>query len=182
MKSFGDSDDRSAHTPQQLGGHHLKPHTEEDRSSMTSIIKPPDEDLAEVVRLEFKAERIDEAEEAAWLRVLAYLLRTPPNNPVLDDPRTEDLDGVVLEEFGVITPYTPEDHGCKTRPVRLTHDFVGGLQIELGPYNLGERELRVLDRAIHLWLKSEIDSQRLHSTGNLPNRSSEPEGSEESDQ
>ena len=47
--------------------------------------------------------------------------------------------------------------------MRLVHDGGGGLQIELGPYNLGERELRVLYRAINAWLKWENHFRRLQA-------------------
>lgn len=133
---------------------------------MTSVIKIPDEDLAEAARLESQAERTDDAQEAAGLRIVINFLRTLPDYPVLDDPRTEeneDLGRVVLEEFGVITPYTPEDDWWKTMPVRLAYGCVGGLQVEVGPYTLGKRELRVLSRAINTWLEQENQSRRIQA-------------------
>jgi hypothetical protein len=131
-----------------------------------TIIKIPDADLAEADRLEAKAMQTDDPDEAAGLRLCVDSLRTPPNFPVLDHPRTEcndEFGRVVLEEFGVITPYTPEDDGWKAMPVRLVYDCGGGLQIEAGPYTLGRRQLRVLIAAINAWLKSENDSLRLQA-------------------
>ena len=130
---------------------------------MNTIIKTPDEDLAEADRLEAQAKQTDDPDEAAGLMLVVNRLRTPPDYPVLDDPRSETAEFVgrdVIEEFGAITPYFPHDDFWRTLPVRLVYDGGGGLQIELGPYNLGERELRVLYRAINAWLKSENHFRR----------------------
>jgi hypothetical protein len=126
---------------------------------MTSNIRIPDEDLAEANWLEARAKQTDNQEEAVGLMLMVNYLRTPPHYPVLDDPRTEDLGRDVIEEFGVITPYFPQDDSCRTLPVRLVHDQGGGLQIELGHFNLGMRELRVLHRAINVLLKWESESR-----------------------
>ena len=116
-----------------------------------TIVKIPDEDLAEADRLEAQAKQTDDPDEAAGLTLVVNHLRTPPDYPVLDDPRSETAELLgrdVIEEFGVITRYFPQENFWRTLPVRLVHDGGGGLQIELGPYNLGKRDLRVLGRAI----------------------------------
>jgi hypothetical protein len=126
---------------------------------MTSNIKIPDEDLAEANWLEARAKQTDNQEEAAGMMLMVNHLRTPSRYPVLDDPRTKDLGRDVIEEFGVITPYFPQDDSWRTLPVRLVHDQGGGLRIELGHFTLGMRELRVLDRAINVWLKLQNESR-----------------------
>ena len=131
-----------------------------------TIIEIPDEDLAEADRLEAQAKQTDDPDEAAGLMLVVNRLRTLPDYPVLDDPRSETAEFLgrdVIEEFGVITPYFPQDDSWRTLPVRLVYDGGGGLQIELGPYNLGERELRVLYRAINAWLKSENHFRRFQA-------------------
>jgi hypothetical protein len=146
-----------------------------------TIVKIPYEDLAEADRLEVQAMQTDDPDEASGLTLLVNRLRTPPNFAVLDHPRTEaneDLGRVVLEEFGVITPYFPQDDFCRTLPVRLVYDGVGGLQIELGPYNLGERELRVLHRAINAWLKSENHFRLLQADGEAAEQADENQDDE----
>jgi hypothetical protein len=146
-----------------------------------TIIKIPYEDLAEADRLQAHATQSDDPDEAAGLRLIADFLRTQPNFAVLDHPRTEvneDLGRVVLEEFGVITPYFPQDECWRTLPLRLVHDGGGALQIELGPYNLGERELRVLYRAINAWLKSENYFRRLQADGEAAEQADENQDDE----
>jgi hypothetical protein len=55
-------------------------------------------------------------------------------------------------------------------PLRPAYDDRGGLQIELGTYNLGKRELRVLYRAINLSRVAENESRRLCSPAANPPR------------
>jgi len=101
-----------------------------------TIIEIPDEDLAEADRLEAQAKQTDDPDEAAGLMLVVNRLRTLPDYPVLDDPRSETAEFLgrdVIEEFGVITPYFPQDDSWRTLPVRLVYDGGGGLQIELGP-------------------------------------------------
>jgi hypothetical protein len=119
------------------------------------------EGLAEVARLE---EQTDDAEEAVDVMRVVNKLRTPSDFLVFDHPRTEqseDLVRVVLEEFGVITPYTPEDEGWKTMPVQLVYDAGGGRQIELNCYNLVRHQVWALARAIGIGLQSESEFRRL---------------------
>jgi hypothetical protein len=56
-------------------------------------------------------------------------------------------------ELDPLTPYTPKGDGWKSLPVRLIYNQDGDLQVEIGPYTLGRRELRVLYRAINVWLQ-----------------------------
>ena len=82
---------------------------------------------------------------------LTNYIRTLQNLPVLDQPRTdrsEDLSRAVLEEIGVIAPYTPANDGWMTQQV--TYRDGGGCAIEVGSYTLSERDVRVLRRAIKI--------------------------------
>jgi hypothetical protein len=107
-------------------------HPKEGSTSMTSNIVIAVEDLKEADLLEAKAKKSTNPDEASGLIMVANHLRTPPDFPVHDGPRTEDnAEGrEVLEEFGVITPRTPEDDWWKTLPVRLIHDQGGGLSAQ----------------------------------------------------
>lgn len=138
--------------------------------------KIPDADLEEAARLESDASRTEDAEKAASLRFYAEKLRTPPNFPLLDHPRIEldeEACRVVLEEFGVVTPYTPEDDYWKTMPVRLVHDDWDGFQVEFGPYTLRRRELRVFSVAVSAWIKAEMKSFRARTVRHSPECASE---------
>ena len=121
----------------------------------------PHDLLAAADRLEAQAMQTDDPDETARLMRVVNDLRTSSNFPVLDHPRTEqsgDLDRVVLEESGAITPSTPEDDPWTTMPVHLEYDLGGGRQIDLGSYNLIARDLRV---ALTIGVKSEGEFRRL---------------------
>jgi hypothetical protein len=70
---------------------------------------------------------------------------------VLDDPRIfadEQLDREIVEDCGTVMPYSGEGEQWCAMPVRLVWDQAGGLQIELGPYTLPQREVDVITSAI----------------------------------
>jgi hypothetical protein len=70
---------------------------------------------------------------------------------MLDNPRifgNEQLDREVIEEYGSVTPYSEDRDEWCTMPVRLCWDQAGGLQIELGAYTLGGRDIDLVVSAI----------------------------------
>jgi hypothetical protein len=115
----------------------------------------PHDPLPVADRLEAKAMQTDDPDETARLMRLVNKIRTSSN---FRTQQSEDLDQVVLEESGAITPSTPEDDPWTTMPVRLKYDLGGGRQIDLGSYNLSARDLSV---AIAIGEKSEIEFRRL---------------------
>lgn len=98
---------------------------------MTNVIKVPDEDLAETDRLEAQADRTEDPDEAAGLILVASFVRTPPNYPVVDDPRTLPRDPV--------------------------HGGGGEFQIKPGPYKVDARVLKVLHWGYDGWLNAESE-------------------------
>src|SRR6476659_3237173 len=85
---------------------------------------------------------------------------TRPTGPADFQPKTESIfstvdwpreESVVLQDYGLIEPYVEETDSWVALPVRLTLTQGGGETIELGPYNLGRTELRVLYEAIMAW-------------------------------
>ena len=115
----------------------------------------PHDPLLVADRLEAKAMQTDDPDETARLMSLVNKIRTSSN---FRTEQSEDLDQVVLEESGAITPSTPEDDPWTTMPVRLKYDLGGGRQIDLGSYNLSVRDLRV---ALTIGEKSEREFRRL---------------------
>jgi hypothetical protein len=115
----------------------------------------PHDPLAVADRLEARAMQTDDPDETARLMRLVNKLRTSSN---FRTEQSEDLDQVVLEESGAITPSTPEDDPWTTMPVHLEYDLGGGRQIGLGSYNLSARDLRV---AVTIGEKSESEFRRL---------------------
>jgi hypothetical protein len=82
---------------------------------------------------------------------------TKSQYPIVDFPRGEDHVGI-YRDFGFIESYVKETDSWVALPVRLTFTQGGGETIELGPYNLGRAELRVLYEAIMAW------GQQVHKT------------------
>ena len=71
--------------------------------------------------------------------------------PVLDAPREfadTELGRVVIEEFNAIEPYIEETDSWAAMPLRVVHDQGNGFHIEIGPYSLGNSDIRRLVRAI----------------------------------
>jgi hypothetical protein len=111
--------------------------------------------LAVADRLEATAMQADDPDRTAMLLSFVNELRSSLN---FRTEQSEDLDQVVLEEAGAITPSTPEDYPVATMPVRLEYDLGGGRQIDLGSYNLSARDLNV---ALTIGEKSESEFRRL---------------------
>jgi hypothetical protein len=115
----------------------------------------PHDPLPVADRVEARAMQTHDPDETARLMRLVNKLRTSSN---FRTEQKEDLDQVVLEESGAITPSTPEGDPWTTMPVRLKYDLGGGRQIDLGSYNLSERDLSV---ALTIGEKSESEFRRL---------------------
>jgi hypothetical protein len=76
----------------------------------------------------------------------------------LDDPRTsgnEEFGREVIEELGAIAAYTPANDHWVRMDVRLVYDSSGGFTIEVGPFDLDENDIAVLQRAIAAWERME---------------------------
>jgi hypothetical protein len=73
--------------------------------------------------------------------------------PLLDGPRDEaDAHGrVVVTECRFIEPFIHESDGWCTLPIRVTHAPDSGLVLELGPYELGRRDVAKLRDALRAY-------------------------------
>ena len=61
----------------------------------------------------------------------------------------------LIEDFGVIEAQHEPTDEFRALPVRLTFG-ADGFQIELGDYNLGDREIDVLRRAVVAYLRIQV--------------------------
>lgn len=71
--------------------------------------------------------------------------------PVLDAPRpfgNTELFRTILDYFGELEPHVEEVDSCVALPLRLIHDVVAGMQLEIGPYTLDRRDIERLRAAI----------------------------------
>jgi hypothetical protein len=93
-------------------------------------------------------------EELLTIQDAAKSLNDQVVYPLIDADRTESEEEVgrqVFHDFGEIEPYCPDtDFWCRV-PIRLSHNQAAGEVIEIGPFDLGKREIAVLKRAIDAW-------------------------------
>lgn len=110
--------------------------------------KPRPEDIEEADRLDRRAALTPDRKEEAALRWLAGVLRNPVVQwPVEDAVRTsEEVHHEVLDELGDLHAYDPRTDSFVLLPVRVA--FQGGLEVHIGPYDLGAKDISVLRRAI----------------------------------
>ncbi len=112
-----------------------------------SIGQPRPEDLVQADRLERRL-ATSNPEELAGLRWMANVLRKPVDHWRVDDtPRTSEYeDHQVLDELGDLHASDPRCDSPVLVPVRVV--FHGDIRMEVGPYDLGAKEISVLRRAI----------------------------------
>ena len=113
-----------------------------------TIRKPRPEDIEEADWLDRRAALTQSPKEAQSLRELADWLRNPVSIwPVEDAPRSSgEVHYEVLDELGDLHAYDPRTDSFVLLPVRVAlHD---GLELHIGPYDLGPKDISVLRRAI----------------------------------
>ncbi|UXA12404.1 hypothetical protein KXD97_00335 [Mycobacterium sp. SMC-8] len=77
-------------------------------------------------------------------------MTTEPELPILDAPRDRVGDRTVLHDAGHIHPFLDETESCFALPVRVTHNPVTGIVLELGPYSLARESLEQLREAVNI--------------------------------
>lgn len=72
--------------------------------------------------------------------------------PILDAPRdsaTADLMRELIDEsLDPIEPHVDETDSTITMPLRIAHNAATGIYIELGPYDLDDRDIKRLREAL----------------------------------
>ena len=113
------------------------------------IGEPRPEDLEQADWLERRAALTVDPEELAGLRWVVGVLRSPVTHwPVEDAPRdSEYMRHEVLDELGDLRAYDPRTDSYVLLPVRVALK-VGDPEVHIGPYDLGQKDISVLRRAL----------------------------------
>jgi|KBSSwiStaDraftv2_1062776.scaffolds.fasta_scaffold03943_20 hypothetical protein len=76
-------------------------------------------------------------------------MTTNPDIPIiLDAPRTDDLRTILDDELDPLVASIDEIDGCCTLPLRISHNPVCGVVLEIGPYDLNYHDVVQLCEAI----------------------------------
>ncbi|MDW5609729.1 hypothetical protein [Mycolicibacterium sp. D5.8-2] len=71
-----------------------------------------------------------------------------PDLPILDAPRDKVHYRTVLHDVGHIEPFLDEIESWVALPVRVTHNPITGIVLELGPYSIARDSLTQLREAL----------------------------------
>jgi hypothetical protein len=121
----------------------------------------PAGDLIEADKLEATAQSCNDWEKAMGLMMVVDFLRR--EGSFIDTPHS-GKNRFFIKGYGAIGPDSDDGGGLKRMSVTLTyHEGIGPL-VELGPYDLGKREMWVLQRAVDDWLGMESGAPDEHDS------------------